>query len=315
MPFITQGKANRKFLFIVAIIASFAAGAIFVWQYLCPLETPIALTLETPTPSPMQTPSPTPSLAIWKPTPTEPIHWQWLISDPFDPSINRIPNVTVYDIDGFDNSADVVSTIHSWGPQYKVICYIDVGGAEPWRPDYGSLPANIIGNVVEGWDENWLDIRQIDILEPIMKARFQMCKEKGFDAIEPDVVDGYANDSGFPLTYQDQINYNKKIAEWTHALGLSVGLKGDIEQVADLQPYFDWTLNEECGRYNECFDSPNSLDSFVSNNKAVFSVEYRENDMDCSAMNSHHINSMLKDLDLTSSGIRTPCLPDTQNNW
>ena len=33
-----------------------------------------------------------------------------------------------------------------------------------------------------------------------MAARFDECREKGFDAVEADLVDGYARDSGFPLT-------------------------------------------------------------------------------------------------------------------
>ena len=38
--------------------------------------------------------------------------------------------------------------------------------------------------------EYWLDIRRINDLAPIMQARFQMCKAKGFDGIEPDNIDG-----------------------------------------------------------------------------------------------------------------------------
>jgi len=33
---------------------------------------------------------------------------------------------------------------------------------------------------------------------------------------------------------------------------MSIGLKGDIDQVKDLVGYFDWTLNEECFQYQEC---------------------------------------------------------------
>ncbi|MEM7824972.1 MAG: endo alpha-1,4 polygalactosaminidase [Candidatus Aenigmatarchaeota archaeon] len=262
--------------------------------------------------------SPT-SKTWWQPTAAAPIHWQWQIGTVFNPSTHRLPSVTVYDIDGFDNTANTVSTIHSWGPEYKVICYIDVGGAEPYRPDYSSFPESVKCNKMSGWNEYWLDIRQISVLEPIIKARFQMCKDKGFDAIEPDVLDAYANGvtcpAGGSITYQDQINYNKKLVEWAHGMGLSIGLKGDIEQVGDLYTYFDWALNEECNRYNECFSSPNSLDLFVNNNKAVFNVEYRSQDMKCSTMNSHHINSMLRNLELTADGIRQPCIPDTQNTW
>jgi hypothetical protein len=250
----------------------------------------------------------------WQPTAAAPIHWQWQIGTAFNPSTDRISYVTVYDIDGFDNDASVISTIHSWGSEYKVICYVDVGGAEPGRPDYSSFPDSVKCNKMSGWNEYWLDIRQISVLEPIMKARFQMCKDKGFDAIEPDVIDVYANSNGCPspsITAQDQINYNTKLAEWAHALGLSIGLKGDIDQVVTLQPYFDWTLNEECYQYSEC----GNLASFKNANKAVFEVEYTGGTSQCSYMNTNHYNSMTRNLDLTAGGTRQVCIPDTQNTW
>ena len=63
----------------------------------------------------------------------------------------------------------------------SLICYIDVGTAENWRSDYSSFPASVMGSS-NGWPgERWLDIRQLAVLEPIMTARFQMCREKGFD--------------------------------------------------------------------------------------------------------------------------------------
>ena len=46
-----------------------------------------------------------------------------------------------------------------------------------------------------------------------MTARFQMCAKKGFDAVEPDNIDGYSNSTGFSLSSSDQIAYNKWIKE------------------------------------------------------------------------------------------------------
>ena len=100
--------------------------------------------------------------------------------------------------------------------------------------------------------ETWLDIRQLAILEPIMTARMQMCVQKGFDGLEPDNIDGYANTTGFPLTPQDQLTYNTWIATEAHALGLSVGLKNDTGQIPQLEPDFDWALNEQCNQTVEC---------------------------------------------------------------
>jgi hypothetical protein len=257
------------------------------------------------------TPTPTPLAGIWEPTADAPIHWQWQIGTPFNISTDLIPYVTVYDIDAFDNSASTVSYLHSLG--FKVIAYVSFGTWEDWRPDASEFPSSVLGKS-NGWPgEKWLDIRS-DTVKTIMTARLDMVKQKGFDAVEPDCIDGYSNDTGFLLNAQDQINYNTWIAAQCHQRGLSVGLKNDIEQAATLQPYFDWTLNEESYRYQE-YDG---LTVFTAANKAVFEVEYSSAEQ-CSTMNAMHINSMVRDLNLvgpTDSGyVRVPCIPDTQNTW
>ena len=33
------------------------------------------------------------------------------------------------------------------------------------------------------------------------------CRDKGFDGIEPDNIDGFMNDTGYDLTYKDQLAY------------------------------------------------------------------------------------------------------------
>jgi len=140
-----------------------------------------------------------------------------------------------------------------------------------------------------------VDIRQTDILGPIMTARLDLCKQKGFDGVEPDNVDGYANNSGFPLTYNDQIKYNKFLAEEAHKRGLCVGLKNDLDQVNDLLPYFDWALNEQCFQYKEC----DKLVPFISAGKLVFQVEYKLKPAQfCPAANNMNFNSMKKHLKL-----------------
>ena len=144
-------------------------------------------------------------------------------------------------------------------------------------------------------DEKWLDIRRIDVLGPILEARFDLCKSKGFDAVEPDNVDGYANKSGFPLTADDQLKFNKYLAQIAHARGLSVGLKNDLDQVKDLVDSFDWALNESCFQYKEC----NSLTPFITAGKAVFQVEYKMTaDSFCPQANNLNFNSLRKNLNL-----------------
>ena len=249
---------------------------------------------------------------LWQPNASAPIHWQWQIGTPFNTSTDLIPNVTVYDIDAFDTSASVVAALHAKG--FIVVAYANFGTYENWRPDAASFPASVKGSS-NGWPgENWLDIRS-DAVKTIMAARLDLIKSKGFDAVEPDNVDGYSNSTGFPLSAQDQLNYNEWIAAQCHQRGLSVGLKNDVDQVSALQPYFDWTLNEESYKYSEY----SGLSAFTSNNKAVFEVEYGKSTAQAGALNALHFNSMTRDLDLVSpasSGyVRLPCIPDTQNSW
>ncbi|MET9800757.1 endo alpha-1,4 polygalactosaminidase [Streptomyces sp. NPDC006368] len=205
---------------------------------------------------------PAPHRARWQPTPGQP--WQWQLSGRLDPAVD----VPVYDIDGFDHPAATVTDLHRRGR--KVICYLSTGAWEDWRPDAADFPRTVLGRG-NGWEgERWLDIRRTDVLEPLMAARLDMCRAKGFDAVEPDNMDGYANGTGFPLTAADQLRYNRLIARLAHDRGLSVGLKNDLDQIPDLVGDFDFAVNEQCAEYDEC----GLLTPFIRAGKAVFHVEY-----------------------------------------
>ncbi|HEX2913328.1 MAG TPA: endo alpha-1,4 polygalactosaminidase [Chloroflexia bacterium] len=267
------------------------------------------------TPTPVPTQSPTGSW--WKPTTTQPIHWHWQLSQDFAFPRDVLPNVSVYDIDGELTSADTVAKLHALGPDVKVICYFDAGVYENYRSDASRFPKSVIGNTDTGWDGSyWLDIRQTDVILPIMQDRMQhWCKDKGFDAIEPDETEVWSNNSGFPITKAQNNLYNQKIADMAHSMGLSVGLKGNTTEAPDLWQYFDWSLNEQCWQYQEC---DNLKSSFLDHGKAVFNIEYNTNP-DCATANAWHMNSARRDLNLvgpTSSGYRySPCVPDSVNNW
>lgn len=72
----------------------------------------------------------------------------------------------------------------------------------------------------------------------------QLCKGKGFLAVDPDNVDGYQNDNGVGLTAADQLAFNTWLAQTAHGLGLGAGLKNDLGQLTELTPYFDFFVNE-----------------------------------------------------------------------
>ncbi|WP_246562166.1 endo alpha-1,4 polygalactosaminidase [Streptomyces roseirectus] len=221
-------------------------------------------TSTTSTPDDKPTPAPNPASpgGRWQPRPG--VAWQWQLNGKLDTSVD----VPVYDIDGFDQPESTVAALHA--AHRRVICYISTGAYEDWRPDAAKFPKSVIGKG-NGWDgESWLDIRQLDVLEPLMAARFDMCEAKGFDAVEPDNMDGYLNDTGFPLSSADQLAYNRLIAELAHDRGMSVGLKNDMDQIPQLIDDFDFAVNEQCAQYKEC----DTLTPFIDAGKAVFHVEY-----------------------------------------
>jgi len=250
------------------------------------------------------------------------VSWHWMIDHALDLGNERdmgltdpggrrltVPEPTVYDIDWEYNPASTVAALHDRGK--KVICYVDVGVFEDYRADAARFPAAVRGAKDSHWEgSRWLDVRRADVLLPIMEDRIRTCRDKGFDAVEPDEVDGYANESGFALTAADQLAYNRAIADLVHRYGMSVGLKGDIDQAAALAPAFDWTLNEQCYQFDEC---DGLASAFLAQGKTVLVAEYDDPgagytvDLDhiCPKANAAGYNAMK--MPLTLDGGRWPC--------
>jgi hypothetical protein len=181
----------------------------------------------------------------------------------------RIEHVAASDIDGFDNGNAEVARLHALGQH--VICYVDVGSWERWRPDAGRFPRAVLGKS-NGWPgEKWLDVRRLAVLAPILRARFAMCARKGFDAVEPDNMDGFENPTGFAITPQQQLTYDRWVARSVHKLGMAVFEKNDPEQAAKLEPSFDGVLDEQCNQYHEC----GSFRPYLRAGKPVLNAEYK----------------------------------------
>ncbi len=226
--------------------------------------------------------------AVWQPKPGT--SWQWQLSGTLDTSLD----VRMYDVDLVETPAAALADLHAAGR--KVICYMSAGSWEKYRPDAGRYPETILGNTLDGWpDEKWVDFRQIDILGPILEARMDLAVAKGCDGIEPDNIDGYTNNTGFPLSAADQLRFNQWLADQAHGRGLSIGLKNDLNQVPELAASFDWALNEQCFQYNEC----DLLLPFVRMGKAVFGVEYTGSTADfCPGANSRNFDWLKKNIKL-----------------
>ena len=264
-----------------------------------PAHTQRPATAATATAEKLKLPAPIPCPGCWRPALNT--SWQWQLSSvPTEPFLN----VTMYDIDGFNATKATVRRLHDTKAGRKVVCYISAGSYEDWRPDEADFPASVLGDPLDDWEgERWLDIRQYTgALGGIMRARLDMCKAKGFDAVEFDNVDGYTNETGFDLDATDQLRYNTWLANEAHTRGLSAALKNDLAQIPALLPYFDWALNEQCWQYKECTTQQNGkygYDQFIAADKAVFTVEYQlPTSKFCTKSNTQNFNSLKKNLDL-----------------
>jgi hypothetical protein len=236
----------------------------------------------------------------WHPAPG--LTWQWQLSEP---PVDTSVDARVFDIDLFDNTAEVVEILHDLGR--RVIGYISVGSWEDWRPDKDRFPPDLLGWDYEGWPgEKWLDIRRLDRLAPLMCARLDLCRAKGFDAVEPDNIQIHDSATGFPITYQDQLTYARWLADQAHARGLAIGLKNAPDMVADSLSFFDFAITEDCYHQGWC----DRMIPFIQAGKPVFAAEYTDTGVDfdaaCAWGRAHRINFIQKNRILTAFRFTCP---------
>lgn len=230
----------------------------------------------------------------WSPTPGT--SWQWQLSGTIDTTLD----VSMYDVDLFDAPDAKLQALQADGR--TVICYFSAGSWEDWRDDAGEFPSQAIGAGLDGWEgESWLDVMDPTV-RSLMEDRLDLAVARGCDGVEPDNVDGYANRNGLGLNATEQLDYNRFLADSAHERGLSVGLKNDLDQLEELEPWFDWGLNEECASFNEC----GLLSAFTGAGKAVFHVEYVDDWGDAEAMATEvcgvgpQLDTLIKTWDLGS---------------
>ena len=223
--------------------------------------------------------------------------WDWQLDSPRD--LTR--DVDVLALDYEDLSAREIAGLKARG--VRTICYVSIGTWEDWRDDASAFPPEVIGKPLPEWPgERYIDMRRLDVIVPIMAARFAQCADKGFDAIEPDNMGAYDNDTGFEMDGEVLIAYMRALIREAHDLGLAMGQKNAIEMVPALAGVMDFMINEECHRYREC----DALSHYIALDKAVFNAEYTDTDVDfaaaCAKSREVGISSIMKTRDLDRTG-------------
>ncbi|WP_433531927.1 endo alpha-1,4 polygalactosaminidase [Micromonospora sp. CA-263727] len=199
----------------------------------------------------------------WPAASTRYWQWQWQLSGVLDPAVEA----DVFVLDPITTTAAQTTELRS--RDRRLVCQVHVGSVHPEDPDASRYPPSVRGAATDT-GRTWLDVRQWDTVRPVLADRFRLCRGKGFGAVVLADADGYHQFSGFPLHFDHQLHFNRRVAALARSLGLSPGLLGDLPQVAALAPDFDFAVNEECVRLGQC----DRLLPFADAGKPVFHVEY-----------------------------------------
>ncbi|MFH1802322.1 MAG: endo alpha-1,4 polygalactosaminidase [archaeon] len=207
----------------------------------------------------------------------------FVTEDVFEPPYNWTGNVPSWHIQFNPTPESPAADVQYWNldlfdvPNYTmqelksqgvfVMCYFSAGSWEDWRPDADEFPQECLGNN-NGWPgEKWLDTRCPEVRQ-IMVDRMDLGIEKGCEGFDPDNMDAYGNNPGFPLTEEDAIDYYNFLADYAHNQSKKIGLKNALLIIPDVLGNLDWEVNEQCYQYNEC----NLLLPVLNAGKPVFHI-------------------------------------------
>ncbi|MGY4912171.1 endo alpha-1,4 polygalactosaminidase [Micromonospora aurantiaca (nom. illeg.)] len=241
------------------------------------------------TPPGAPTPWPAAQAGSWR--------WQWQLTSPVDVAVDA----DVFLLDPVATTSAETAALRERGR--RLVCHVRVGTYAADDPDATRFPTAVRGAGVPGRPgSRFLDVRGWDALAPVLADRFRLCRGKGFGAVALADADGYRHRSGFPLDFDDQLLFNRRLAGLARKLDLSPGLVDDVPQVAALAPDFDFAVNQECVRRRECA----KLLPFVDAGKPVFHVEYTGEPADfCVTSVGYGFASIRKDRELDAW--REPC--------
>ena len=163
----------------------------------------------------------------------------------------------------------------------------------------------MIGSRYEDWpDEAFLDIRQLDILLPLMQARMEKCRDLGFRAIEPDNMDVHINASGFDINADDTVLYITALADIAHGMSLRIGQKNVPDLMPRLEPVLDFVITEGCMADGWC----DQVSAYAAAGKAIFAAEYEVDPTHrpamCAAAAQHGMSLIFKAFGINATGAR-----------
>jgi hypothetical protein len=201
--------------------------------------------------------------AGWRPSPDE-RRLDLQLTAPFD--LVRPADIVALEL--FGSAPERLQRLRERG--VAALCHVAAGLWENWRPDAGDFPPAALGRSPAGWHgQRWLDVRHPG-LRPILEKRLDLCRQRGFDGVLLAGLDGHAQNSGFDLKPQQQLAFNRWLAEAAHARDLAAGIVNDLGQAAELAIAFDFLVADRCVAEGGCAGAW----PFLAAGKPVYLVAY-----------------------------------------
>lgn len=183
------------------------------------------------------------------------------------------PGFVVIPLYSSDPDVDPLSTkdIDRYHEQnIRVVCSVVAGYWDRNAPDSIDFSPSMIGRSVWGdADRRWLDVRNTGVRD-LIATRIAVAASIGCDAIDASYLELWYQNTGFFITYGDQLAFNRFLADAAHALGLAIALHNTTQQINDLVGWYDFAIAEGCLEAGEC----KLYAPFQALGKPVFHVEY-----------------------------------------
>ena len=210
-----------------------------------------------------------------------------------------------------EKKASAISSLKC-GRNKKLVCYTNCGAYEAGHWNEALLAPvrhKMLGRSMDGYpDERWLNIKELGIMRELIRDKFAKAAAQGCDAVLCDNTEAWITgtdgkgsttisiyrerginavkqlaagnvkaNTGFDITFDDQIRFNTMLAEEAHLQCLAIGLVNDVFQIEQLADQFDFALNEQCHHCGWC----DLYRPFVRANKPVLHLEFHDNEGFC----------------------------------
>jgi len=194
------------------------------------------------------------------------------------------------------------------------ICYVNAFQTQPqeagwWAEEHPNLLVRKAGRAVE--DPDWPGEHLLDTstaakrtaLLKIVGPWLDGCARKGFDAVEPDILDSWTRrGASGELTRSGNIAFARMLVQRAHADGLAVAQKNtpQLKDAGRSSIGFDFAVAEECEVFGECGRYTTAY------GRSVIEIEYTDNGRpayarSCRAHSGEH-SIILRDRDVVPKG-------------